>query len=190
MKKILQGLALLTILSLGFISCKTASVMKRHYNKGYYVSKKHKHGEIKTTEQTARKESTVSLDPAPGEKLVKITAPEFKQDVIMKDEMPVKNTSTDPITNNKEKDKAIANAFGGKDLFKGITSMPRSLRSGLVGQDDVARDALSLLWIVIVVLLIVYIVGLLLDLFGIGPIFHILGAIVLVLLILWLLRII
>jgi hypothetical protein len=190
MKNIIKAISLLIIFGLGLFSCKTASIMKRHYNKGYYVSKKHAPAETKTEETTA---AVKTIPSTPGSKssqnVANITTPEVKKDVVVKDEPLVEKTKTKRSA-LQENLPSVANTFGGpKDLFRGVTSTPRDLKK-LIAQDDVARDALSLLWILIVILLIVYIIGLLLDLFGLGPIFHILGVIVLVLLLLWLLRII
>lgn len=186
MKTFIRSISLLIILSLGLFSCKTASIMKRHYNKGYYVSKKHKPSETKTAERTTRK-TTVAPDFKPTEEFAKVSIPENGKDVIIRDEPFSKKAKKGLI---KDGTQPIANAFNKlKDPFDGVIGMPRQLKETLK-QNDVARDALSLLWILILILLIVYVIGLLLDFFGLGPIFHILGVIVLVLLILWLLRVI
>ena len=190
MKKFIKAISLLIILSIGLFSCKTASVMKRHYNKGYYVSKKHTPAGTKAAETTAGVKTTpTSPVIEPAESVANITSPEPKKDVVVKDGPAVEKSKTKRSA-LKENFPSVANSFSGpKDVFKGVASMPKDVKKLLTG-DDVARDALSLLWILILVLLIVYVIGLILDLFGLGPVFHILGIIVLILLILWLLRVI
>jgi hypothetical protein len=188
MKKLIQGIALLIILSLGFFSCKTASVMKRHYNKGYYVSKKHEAQDVKTTEKVAYTKPAQPIgEPLPP---TKTKLPDPVRDVALKNDPIAKKENKESSAKNKIKPATIASSFNQPKEHPAVfNAMPRELKNVLT-KDDVARDALSLVWIVIVVLLIVYILGLFLDLFGIGPIFHVLAAIILVLLILWLLRII
>lgn len=188
MKIVIQSISLLIILSLGFFSCKTASIMKRHYNKGYYISKKHSPAETKIAERNSHLKTTSSPELKPAEELVTITAPGTGKDVTLKNESS--NEKTKRSENKKSELPPVANTFNKlKNPFEGVVGMPRHLKESLK-QNDVARDALSLLWILILILLIVYVIGLILDLFGLGPVFHILGIIILILLILWLLRII
>ena len=191
MKKLLKALSLLHILSIGLFSCKTASIMKRHYNKGYYVSKKHEPADTKIKEQISTIQKPAAIDPKPTEDLAKLKGPDLKKDVVIKEEPLSENIKPKKAEKKEHRTSDIVNTFGGGNVFEGIKSAPRSLRNGLSasGQEPV-RDALSLLWILILILLIVYVIGLIFDLFGLGPIFHILGVIVLVLFILWILRVI
>jgi flagellar basal body L-ring protein FlgH len=188
MKTLLKTLSLSILISAGLYSCKTASIMKRHYNKGYYVSKKHEATEIKNQEKTTYAKKINAHEQSNS--LAEINSPKQVKDVVIKDEAITKKEAPKKSIAKENNSQPIANAFNGlKDPFNGVRTMPRELKNKLT-KDDVARDALSLLWILILVLLIVYVIGLFMDLFGLGPIFHILGVIVLVLLILWLLRII
>lgn len=186
MKNVTKALSLLIILSFGLFSCKTASVMKRHYNKGYYVSKKHEASEVKSKERISHDKTISTPEQKPS--IASIDAPELKNEVELKAELP-SETNKAKKEIKESTSPQIANGFSGKNPIKDIIGMPHELKKALK-QDDVARDALSLLWILILVLLIVYVIGLILDLFGLGPVFHILGVIVLVLLLLWLLRVI
>ncbi|MCW3076755.1 MAG: hypothetical protein JWO32_1364, partial [Bacteroidetes bacterium] len=77
----------------------------------------------------------------------------------------------------------IYNNLSVKELVKNPFKLTK-----IVAASDSKDDALSLIWIIIVVILILYLIGLLLD-FG-GPFIHVLAVIALVLLILWLLKII
>jgi hypothetical protein len=190
MKNLLKGISLLIILA-GLFSCQTASIMKRHYNKGYYVSKKHKapdtNGSTAVTHEKAPARESISVD--------KLSAEPDNASVSRNQSVPEKVNEATPSKRSKK----INNLFkdetttGSSFAPSNIMNHPFNVRKNLkeaIAKDDVARDALSLLWILILVLLIVYVIGLIFDLFGLGPVFHVLGVIVLVLLILWLLRII
>ena len=187
MKNIIKAISLFIILSLGLFSCKTASIMKRHYNKGYYISKKHEPSEIKIPEKITNNQTISS--PANKEVLAKIDAPEFKNDIVLKDVSTAETNRAKKEILSENKTKNTTSSFHPKNSINEIIGMPHQLKQALT-KDTPARDALSLLWILILVLLIVYVIGLLFDLFGLGPVFHILGIIILVLLILWLLRVI
>lgn len=77
------------------------------------------------------------------------------------------------------------NLFSIKELVKSPFKVTK-----LVAARGSGDDGRSLIWVLIVILLVIYIAGLLLDTFGLGGLFHILGVIILVLLLLWLLRVI
>jgi hypothetical protein len=191
MKNLLTSISLLIIIIVGFSSCETASIMKRHYNKGYYVSKKHKPSDVKTNPSLST-EQAPAIEPEVIEKIAQRSenAQETEPAVVVpkKDER-FDHSSSKQAKKQLMKEAGVANAFSPKNMITSPFSIKKNLKEA-VAQDDVARDALSLLWILILILLIAYVVGLIFDLFGLGPVFHILGAIVLILLILWLLRII
>jgi len=187
MKKLIQLLAVLLLAGFVLPSCNSSlGITKRRYTKGYFVqhnSGKHllkKHNEVLVT-----KDKTIS---SPDE--------EFRATEFIKS-----STETEPVIDKKgvitaaapkahtftreekkvQRDQAVDLAV--KHPVKAIKKV-----GDLVKQDS-GDKALSLLWVVIVVILIVYLLGLLLDWAGGGAWIHVLGIIALVLLILWLLRI-
>jgi hypothetical protein len=173
-----------------FSSCKTMSVTKRHYNKGYYVSHSHKQKALKKTGREPEQLSSVTKEERaeilnPGTTALKMPPTEEKE-LIASDtyEQPVLPSSRKKLFDKR------SNSYSNEEIeVRDVIKNP--LKAGkMLATKDSGDDALSLLWILIVVLLIVYIVGILLDGFGLGGIIHILGVIVLVLLILWLLKII
>jgi hypothetical protein len=174
-----------------FASCHTGSIMKRHYNKGYYVSKKHKPaGTYKAPTEVAEK--APAIEPEVIEKIASSSesAPSIEPQIAQSKTETKNVTKPSKKIRNIFKEESVSSAsFAPRDIMMHPFSPVKTLKAA-VGDDDLARDALSLIWIVIVVLLILYIVGLIFDLFGVGPVFHILGGIILVLLVLWLLRII
>jgi hypothetical protein len=189
MKNLLKVIGVLILLT-GLFSCQTASIMKRHYNKGYYVSKKHKPtgaNALTVTHEKAPARESVSADESSPEadnaSLSRTHAVAEKA----KEASPSKRSKK--ISNLFKEETPAGLAFAPRDIMKHPFDARRNLKEALA-KDDVASDALSLLWILILVLLIVYVIGLIFDLFGLGPVFHALGVIVLVLFILWLLRII
>ncbi|MDF2449754.1 MAG: hypothetical protein K0R26_2258 [Bacteroidota bacterium] len=187
MIKLLRSITLLFVLSMGFFSCKTASVMKRHYNKGFYVNKSHSRDDVKSTEQTVRKHTKTAVT-APDEHLAKSATSELKEELTIT--KPAEEDAPLLASRDDKKMPPLSKSFNTIDFTKKMNPLPEVKSAIAAVDDDTARDALSLLWILLAVLLIVYVAGLVLDLFGLGPIFHILGVIILVLLILWLLRII
>lgn len=185
MKNLFKITLMFIVASILFVSCKTMSVTKRHYNKGYYVS----HSSKKSTkdgialkkdhkvEALAPKTSAVSSS--------KKEEPELLASSFTHNEIITPEVKTRRATENRIRYAETSKAQTIKDVVKSpfkITKMvPSADRSG---------DALSLIWLLIVVILIVYILGLLFDGFGLGGLIHILAVIALVLLVLWLLRII
>jgi hypothetical protein len=191
MTNLLKIIFLLFASAILFTSCKTASITKRHYNKGYYVSHTHK------------KKAPAKVEREPG----KITPSEVAKAEVL---VP-KHTVASPV---KEEEKSLAAStpqeefipaakpakkFFGRNNNNSVYTneqvdvkefVRNPVKLAKMAAKDTGDDALSLLWILIVVLLILYIVGILTEGFGLGGIIHVLGVIVLVLLILWLLRII
>ena len=191
MKNLLKTISLLILLTGLLASCKTGSIIKRHYNKGYYVSKKHKSAEQRVAQGTTPEKAPV-LEPSVIEKVA--SGSEVATETEIQPAEPRLNDQSNVKTSGNmesfpKEDGIATSSFNSKKIMTHPFSLKKNLKAA-IAQDDLARDALSLLWIVIVVLLILYIVGLIFDLFGVGPVFHILGGIVLVLLVLWLLRII
>ncbi|MCE3226382.1 MAG: hypothetical protein K0S32_933 [Bacteroidetes bacterium] len=189
MNNLLKIIVLLFASIIFFGSCKTMSVTKRHYNKGFYVSRSHK---MKAPEKSDNKSSaTVTKEKTENAEL--LVTKETKASVSDEKEIVAPDNDNPFIAKKGPKklfnSKASDFSTGGDIELSNVVKHP--WKAGKMTAAKAAEDdALSLLWILIVALLIIYIVGILLDGFGLGGIIHILGVIVLVLLILWLLKLI
>lgn len=192
MKNLFKIIIIAIITSVAVSSCKQVSVIKRKYNKGYYVSHTHKLPETKGESSTATTvvKKPEYLKPVPitslGLDATKTTenkyAPTASADALQK---------TDKNYNHAKETK---NFMGTNLSFKEINLMPVKLFSkgainDLSGRSD-DNEGLSLLWIIIVIILILWLLGFVFDGFGFGYGIHLLALIALILLILWLLKII
>ncbi len=196
MKNLLQIIILTVITSFIFSSCgKQMSITKRKYNKGYYVSHSHKKGDVKTQPATAA---------------IKHEKPEHLKAIPVKLDAPTKHTEeeiiltaavTKPVETQSSKTLASKTELSGNNFAKKFYQakqlekiLPSQLytaevRKKLTADGDHSHDALSFLWVIIVVILILYLLGILFDGFGLGGLIHLLALVIVVLLILWLLRI-
>ena len=177
----MKKLFLLTVIAIlaGIIlpSCDSSySLTKRRYNRGYYVH----HNSGKTTGPVARTTRPVKVtEPEKIYVLPSLTK------VASSGEAPQNVTAEAPRKTNVSHE-------GVKHLLPAELSVKNQVKAikklAQRASADSGDDALSLLWLVVVVILILYVIGLLLDIGG--PAIHILAVIALVLLILWLLKII
>jgi hypothetical protein len=195
--KNLSKITIYTILIvLTFSSCaKQMSIMKRKYNKGYYVSHTSKKTDLKAQPTTVsikqEKQIYTSLKPTQNISIPTITKNE--EPYIAAAPIP---KSTNIATKNEviKTPKIITSNPFAKKTFKKLEQIKpvkaylqktkNNPDAGLVGA------ALSLFWIVILVILLLYLIGLLLNNFGLGWTIHILALVIVILLVLWLLRIV
>jgi len=193
MKKLIT-LAVIFVLTSIMIGCKSSSVLKRRYTKGYYVHHAARHNETKPAEKTAVLKQVKPVPIAAAEQAVSIEpqqraleqAPVVTAGVDLqnKKETAVSVTKKNTASKVQIKDlKVLPTAFSMQKQFKLIKSLKDKVTA------DAADDALSLLWIIILILLIFYLLGFAFDMYGIGPLFNLLALIIVILLILWLLRI-
>lgn len=198
MKKLITLSIIFVLTSIVLISCKSSSVMKRRYNKGYYVHHNSGHGDAKPAKQQST--NLVMKSPVVTEKLAEAqqakTRSESSSAITAAVEQPavaanhpanraVKESA--PASSNKLTKgsvKVLPTAFSHKKQLQLIKDLKQKALSG-----DSADDALSLLWILILVLLIIYLLGFAFDDYGVGAAIHLLALIIVILLILWLLRI-
>jgi hypothetical protein len=191
----MKKLILFTILALAgalFVSS-CASLTKRHYRKGFYVEYK-KHPMVvpianKTVQaaENANHEKEIAKEFKAGAPDTKFISEEKNNS----GEKEKSAESTPPHASIDSKQDAHAH-IDAEDLFslKKMNETTRAVAQKIVAPEaGLVGAALSLFWIVILVVLIIYIAGLLFNNFGLGGLIHILAVIVLVLLILWLLRI-
>jgi|JI10StandDraft_1071094.scaffolds.fasta_scaffold04060_17 hypothetical protein len=176
-------------------SCGTnGSITKRHYTKGYHIAHnkgKHKVNAQKERTNIAHQKTTESTILIPSKEIVKennsnnaevvnsiadkstLTASSSKKPVVIKTQSTAKSLL---------KSAPVFKIFPSKENKHSFFSKSRPVASDGSG--------LSLLWIVILVLLILWALGLISGGFGLGGFINILLVIALILLILWLLRII
>lgn len=186
MKKLLL-FTLLAIIGCLLISC-NASIMKRHYRNGFFVEhKKHSIPRIANTTIQAAQRAAVEKEATR-----EINSATLESTLSVKESTPEPKKPTASAVSHKNNRLSV----GHHKLqdFASIPKMRRTIRAtaekivepeaGLIGA------ALSLFWIVILVILVIYLAGLVFNDFGLGNFIHILAIIVLVLLVLWLLRIV
>lgn len=191
MKKIITYSLIALLSGFLFSSCRSnLTIIKRHYNKGYYVASS-KNEKVHTVSREPEKQPEVP---------VALTPDSFAR----QNEQSSSDTETSPVrvSNVKEKETAIpkvkrngapglsgqnrnllpaTNRHHIKPLQHKISTFKKSERS------TASDEALSLFWIIILIILILWAVGLLAG--GFGGLINILLVIALILLILWLLRI-
>lgn len=187
MKKINILNTIVVIAVLLFSACNSnSSLTKRHYSKGYHFS--HSSGKHSVAKDSDRKTPLQISDIVvkPIEKNETAIAPmnPINKDLIVSNENNYnKSNAKKNVTKIVKRIPAINEVAPVIKVKKAIFRKPSS---------SSASDSagLSLLWIVIVVLLILWALGLLAGGFGLGGFINILLVIALILLILWLLRII
>jgi hypothetical protein len=177
------------------------SLEKRQHTGGYYVNvnpRKHalkeNHTAAKPQEEETAKESVIRTEPQPveAEELVAEAAiPEPVAAEAIRTETPVQTRrmdarpSDEPVTADEPERASIitkvADKLPVKNVKKAVTRAGAAASSG---------DALSLFWIVILILLVLWVAGLIGGGWGLGWVINVLLVIALVLLILWLLRIV
>jgi Flp pilus assembly protein TadB len=184
MKTILTTLSITVcfVLSTILSSC---SVIKRHYMNGYYISHNSgKQTDVKTQDQISNKEeanpslNTVQNLPERDHSAVHM------KDEILTENSSVKNVATKKATRAMPHKRYISYIVTSEDENAGLAQLKKT------SMDSVAGDALSLFWIIILLLLILWLVAILSGGWGLGGFVHIILIVALVLLILWLFRII
>ncbi len=167
----------------------SCSMTKRHYTNGYYVS--HTSGkqvEAKAQDQTAQKKTKPSLYT------VQNAAAESNLDYNNK-QSPIVENGAITASNKQEASKPQFTQNTKHHASYIATVIPVQAKTALshtkkTTVETAAGDVLSLFWIVILILVILWLVALLTGGWGLGGFIYLLLVIALILLILWLLRII
>jgi hypothetical protein len=196
MKNLTKLIAALITTGIIFTSCSSNfSIMKRHYTSGYYIdyTRNNKEaipkvaGNVSTT-VAATSQPDVAQIPAPSTNSAQPDK-EKKASIATKLKTAIPKTISQVITKQNQ-----LNRNGGINaLTKESTtslSQPNSVTTITQDGDRGEHAALSLLWLVIVIILILWLIGILTGGFGLGGLINLLLVIALILLILWLLRII
>lgn len=177
-----------------FTSCGSSlTVTKRHYNKGYHVS----YNKLKQSDRSNSNELTNDQLALSEEEIViansvhledNTTKKSISEGILFEDkyDAPEENISIEKT----QPEKSIISASDiGKNIVAPITKIKNSFSDLKELKSSQPREeGLSLLWIIIVIILILWALGLIGG-FG-GDLIHLLLVIALILLILWLLGII
>jgi hypothetical protein len=184
MKKTISSSILLFTL-LAFISaCFSSSKMKnRHYRQWSEISS-NSEGDKNKEKTIVFIEPNTSLETEILNESISIHSivPTEKKRII-KEQSNVSQSSTNKNGINIKKNKSINTDYSFSDL-----KIKKQLRSSLFPSQNPVTSDLSLLWIVIIILIVLWALGLIAGNFG--GLIHLLLVIALILLILWLLRII
>lgn len=191
MNKLLRTSLALSIVLFVFSSCSNRiSLVKRHYSKGYYIAKTPSISKPQAQKNEANKAITKQSIPTVAVNSGAQSEPS-----------PVNLTSSSTtaipfVTKNSPKklklfskvQPAVAN--NNRPLF--FAGRKQTFASASVDKEESSMqdEARSLFWIVVVVLIVLWALGLISGSFGLGVIFNLLLVIALVLLLLWLLRVI
>jgi len=193
MKKIITFGVICIIASILFSSCRSnISITKRHYNKGYYVD--------------FNNGKKVGLAPKEEEKVVQTKTSKpvyYSQDQAEQNTMGgysgqslIADNNVIAANNEKMQRNVISQQYTKQSLKPKIKEEPAAqikrtlFETKKMSSNSYVGDGLSLFWVVILVILILWALGLLAGGFGLGGLINVLLVIALVLLILWLLRIV
>ncbi|HKC69125.1 MAG TPA: DUF5670 family protein [Bacteroidia bacterium] len=185
MKKHLFTFAIITCAIL-ISSC---SMMKRRYTNGYYISHSNNNPATAITqEQVNEKKNNPSLYTIKNKEN---NNPDYSS-------KPIAIAENEPISVNNQKTISksapaiIHKRHLGYNAEKIILEQEntKTIKAKKSNTESLAEDALSLFWIIILILLILWLVAILTGGWGLGWTVHLLLVIALILLILWLLRII
>ncbi|MEO6304903.1 MAG: hypothetical protein ABIP51_17210 [Bacteroidia bacterium] len=194
MKNLLKIIILTIFTGFIFSSCsKHMSITKRKYTKGYYVNHSHKRSDVKIQPTVA------SIKPETSKTEQHVILKHDKEIITTNQEtefpLTAAVTRSEPKTNSQNLNTKYNNTKINSNFYKvkRLDSFPTKIYSAYINKKlsgDASDEALSLVWIIIVIILLVYLLGLVLDGFGLGWAIHILALIALILLILWLLRVV
>ncbi len=187
MKKLITFSAICIITSILFSSCSSnLSIAKRHFNNGYYIAYSKNKQAVRTPQEEVREPFYSAQN-----KTKQNTIGEYA------DQSPIIGNNDIVASNEKTRHKAISERNvkqAIKHKFKTIESPDVQIKSTLfeikkINNDSSDRDGLSLFWVVILIILVLWALGF----WGFGLVsglINLLLLIALILLILWLLRIV
>jgi hypothetical protein len=192
MKTVLQAITFLLIGQILVSSCQSnISLTKRHYRKGYYLtvnSGKHALPQ-KTTKYKAEHVEIVSpvLVSAPVQ-IPSQTATHRTAPPVVTPAVAIKIVAEKAATFKENVSSHRIVPVPAIPVFKDLRTITPVKTAMLHSRGD--SDGLSLFWVVILVILILWLLGFLAGGFGLGGLINLLLLVALILLILWLVRII
>jgi len=191
MRKLITFCLTCIVLSTMLTSCGSLSLIKRHYEKGYYIDR--------TPAGQAR------IAPKQEKRIViaGTSQPVYTTEAAVKQNTNNLHTSKSavatPTVNAKKLHKAVTPQQTTGLLVKGTPvvientttqDIQESSQAEKMTNDSGDSRGLSLLWLVIVIVLVIWLIGIAAGGFGLGGLINLLLIIAIILLILWLLRII
>lgn len=203
MKKLITFASIALTLSILMTSCGSVSITKRQHTKGYHIS--HNNMEHKKDVSNAEKESNNLAEKdvekenthksnsfhISEKKSVKSTSTRVEKNNVAEEVKSNEKTDITENVNHSDKTKETFNNDSKKapSIVKNTSSKIKDAVNNSKETISQARNesGLSLLWIIVVVILILWLLGFLV---GLGDIIHLLLVVALILLILWLLGII
>lgn len=191
MNKLLRTSLVLTITLFVFSSCSNhVSLVKRHYSKGYYFAITPAVVKPQPLKNEPTKAIVSKAKPADSDNRSVQFAPNTVTEITNRNngialvsKNPVKKFKVFSKVDSKSETSNRHRLF---DESKRPFAFASVSKEETVSQDE----ARSLFWIVVVVLIVLWALGLISGSFGLGVIFNLLLVIALVLLLLWLLRIV
>ena len=192
MKKLLSYSAVCASVALLFASCSNLSITKRHYNSGYYIDYGKGTQSVSVPVKDDKTSNTVAQLPVSPEPKtaanVVASQPNAPATVAGNTVKQAQKATAPKVVVQKS---AMSKIEHKQASFEHIIAPDKTVlnESPTNVRDDDGGRALSLLWLVIVVILIVWLIGILAGGFGLGGLINLLLLIALILLILWLLRI-
>lgn len=195
MKNIIKISIYCLLLAVFVSSCGTnGSITKRHYTKGYYITHSKVKGKVTAENidsKLAQQKDIETIFAIPSKHIVKENFTKNSENgnqVVDRSTLVASSIKKPALSNNLA---VSRNALKFIPVFK-LNPLKENKHSFLTKSNAASSedDGLSLLWIVIVVLLVLWALGLISGGFGLGGFINILLLIALILLILWLLRII
>ena len=193
MKKSFTFGTLCFVIAVLFSACNSNfSITKRHYNNGYYVENgKDKHVVAVSKEKQGGEQTTKSANVDEDQQLNIVSIQDADQRSVTDDKVSIQGSEK---TSNNSRSPKMENEMKMKDsspVFYPLTQIKSTFskfkKNGRLHDDG---EGLSLFWIVILIILILWALGVISAGFAIGSIINLLLLAALILLILWLLRII
>lgn len=193
MKKLITFSAICIVASILLSSCGlNMSITKRHYNNGYYVSYSDGKQAVFTPKEKEGQSKTSEALNSVQDQAEQNTKSEYSE------QSPTTDNTVVVADNEKTQRKAISHQRT-KEALKQITKTIKNpvaeIKHGsLLAMPKIItnapeREGLSLFWIVILVVLILWALGFLAGGFGLGGLINLLLIVALILFILWLLRV-
>ena len=177
-------LPLLFISALIFSSCNSAlSITKRKYMKGYYV-----HHSNTANAASSAKTLTKKHKKLTEKKASELEQPRTEAVITLQEDVLKSETHRTILPGTTQKNASLIELSPSTFITNPVQSFKQLKKH--IEASPAAGEALSMLWLLAVILLVVYLAGLLLDNFGAGWVIHLLLVAALVIFLLWLLRII
>lgn len=193
MKKLIPFSLICILAAFTFSSCNSSyTLTKRHYTKGYYVA--HNNGKVKQVNHSRGETNAAPKSSSLATAAVKNLSSEVQLTEQITATAPTKKQNPNekinsqlPLSTSKHKTVVTNPALSIKPNWLPLPVLQKSDKSIKSSSSDEGR---SLLWILIIVLLVLWALGIISGAFGLGILINVLLVVAVILLILWLLRLV